>query len=77
MGNIKGRKESKGNFQIIISPKKSTKKLQILFVMLMKFRHVDHINHNPPRIEPVARVTVSIIPANEYHIHTLQEQIFC
>ena len=27
MGDIKGRKESKGNFQIIVSQKKSTKKL--------------------------------------------------
>ena len=68
MGDIKGQKESKGNFQNIVSPKKSTKKLQILFAMLMKIRHVDHIHHNLPRIEPVERVTVILIPANEYHI---------
>ena len=73
MGDIKGRKESKGNFQIIVFPKKSTENLQIRFAMVMKIRHVDHIHH---RIEPVARVTVSIISANEYHI-LYKNKFFC
>ena len=38
MGDIKGRKEAKGNFQIIVSPKKSKKKLQIIMknILLLK-----------------------------------------